>query len=46
MSNQIAEGLFLLAFWAPPLAVLTGVLVLLVPDRTARSVAAQSQRAA
>ena len=24
MSNQLVEGLFLLAFWAPPLAVLAG----------------------
>jgi hypothetical protein len=32
MSNQLAEGLFLLAFWAPPLAVLAGALLLLAPN--------------
>ena len=31
MSNQLVEGLFLLAFWAPPLAVVAGALTLLVP---------------
>jgi hypothetical protein len=31
MSNQLVEGLFLLAFWAPPAAVLTGALLLLAP---------------
>ena len=31
MTNQLVEGLFLLAFWAPPLAVLAGVLLLLAP---------------
>ncbi len=30
MSNAVAEGLFLLAFWAPPLAVVIGALALLV----------------
>jgi hypothetical protein len=28
VSNAVAEGLFLLAFWAPPLAVLAGALSL------------------
>jgi hypothetical protein len=41
MSNQIVEGLFLLAFWAPPLAVLAGALVLLAPDASARRAAAR-----
>jgi len=31
MTNQLVEGLFLLAFWAPPLAVLAGALLLLAP---------------
>jgi hypothetical protein len=38
MSDQLIEGLFLLAFWAPPLAVVAGALMLLVPrpvERTA-----------
>jgi len=30
MTNGIVEGLFLLAFWAPPLAVVAGALTLLV----------------
>ena len=30
MSNQLVEGLFLLAFWAPPLAVVVGALALLL----------------
>jgi hypothetical protein len=38
MSTAVAEALFLLAFWAPPLAVLAGALLLLMPtphaDRT------------
>ncbi len=39
MSNQIVEGLFLLAFWAPPLAVLAGgALLLLVPGSSSRQV--------
>lgn len=37
MSNQIVDGLFLLAFWAPPLAVLAGALLLLAPRPPARS---------
>jgi len=36
MSNQWVEGLFLLAFWAPPLAVVCGALLLLMPDPSAR----------
>jgi len=32
MANQLVEGLFLLAFWAPPLAVLAGALLLLAPS--------------
>jgi len=38
MSNQLIEGLFLLAFLAPPLAVVTGVLMLLVPTPAGRTV--------
>jgi hypothetical protein len=30
MPKTIVEGLFLLAFWAPPLAVFAGALALLV----------------
>ena len=30
MTNGVVEGLFLLAFWAPPLAVVAGALMLLV----------------
>jgi hypothetical protein len=30
MSNVIIEGLFLLAFWAPPLTVVACVLALLI----------------
>ena len=30
MSNVVVEGLFLLAFWAPPLAVLAGTLLLVI----------------
>jgi hypothetical protein len=39
MSNQLVEGLFLLAFWVPPAAILAGALVLLAPDWSARRVA-------
>jgi hypothetical protein len=45
MSNQIVEGLFLLAFWAPPLAVLAGALLLLAPDLSARRMPATSRPA-
>jgi hypothetical protein len=31
MINAVVEALFLLAFWAPPLAVLAGGLLLLMP---------------
>jgi hypothetical protein len=30
MPNALVEGFFLLAFWAPPLAVVVGALALLV----------------
>ena len=30
MSNAVVEGLFLLALWAPPLAVLAGALLLVI----------------
>jgi hypothetical protein len=36
MSNQLVGGLFLLAFWAPPLAVLAGALALLAPRLSAQ----------
>lgn len=45
MSNQIVEGLFLLALWAPPLAALAGALLLLAPDRFARRSSAPSYAA-
>jgi len=45
MSNQLVEGLFLLAFWAPPLAVLAGALLLVAPDPSARRVAARRHTA-
>jgi hypothetical protein len=35
----VSEALFLLSFWAPPLAVIAGALLLLVPTpRSQRSV--------
>ena len=40
MSNSLVEGLFLLAFWAPPLAVVAGALLLLIPRHAERTVAA------
>ena len=46
MSNQLVEGLFLLAFWAPPLAVLAGALLLLAPESSARRVTATNRPAA
>ena len=36
MSNQLVEGFFLLAFWAPPLTVVAGALLLLAPKAPAR----------
>lgn len=39
MSNQLIEGLFLLACWAPPIAVVAGALMLLVPTPVERTVA-------
>ena len=45
MSNQLAEGLFLLAFWAPPLAVLVGALFLLAPEPSARRLPAAKRQA-
>jgi hypothetical protein len=39
MSNPLVEGLFLLAFWAPLLAVVAGALMLLVPKPVERSAA-------
>ena len=41
MSNPLVEGLFLLAFWAPPLAVFAGILLLAAPDSSARRVTAR-----
>jgi hypothetical protein len=41
MTNQFVEGFFLFAFWAPPLAVAFGALLLLAPGSLVhRSVAA------
>ena len=31
MSNAVVEGLFLLSFFAPPLAVVVGALLLVMP---------------
>ena len=45
MSNHVVEGLFLLAFWAPPLAVFAGALVLLAPDSSARRLPATNRTA-
>ncbi len=36
MPTGLAEGLFLLAFWAPPLAVVAGALALFVKTPSAR----------
>jgi hypothetical protein len=36
MSNQLVEGLFLLALWAPPLAVLAGALMVVAPRLSAQ----------
>jgi hypothetical protein len=36
MSNDFVAGLFLLAFWLPPLAVVAGALALFVRVPTAR----------
>jgi hypothetical protein len=33
MSNVLAQTLFQLAFWAPPLAVLAGILLVFLPGR-------------
>ena len=30
MSNAVVEGLFLLAFWAPPLTVVAGAMLLMI----------------
>jgi hypothetical protein len=45
MSNQWVEGFFLLAFWAPPLAVVFGALLLLAPDPSAHRAAARPHAA-
>ena len=45
MSNQLVEGLFLLAFWAPPLAVLAGALLLLAPNAAEQRSHARSHAA-
>ena len=46
MSNQLVEALFLLAFWAPPLAVLGGVLMLLAPRPSAQRAGLRAHAAA
>ena len=43
MSN-VVEGLFLLAFWAPPLAVLAGALSLVVSFPSVRRSGAHAHR--
>lgn len=35
MSNQLVAGMFLIAFWAPPLAVFAGTLMMLAPRPSA-----------
>jgi hypothetical protein len=45
MSNQLVVGLFLLAFWAPPLMVLAGGLLLLEPNPAERRSHARSHAA-
>jgi hypothetical protein len=47
MPNAVVEGLFLFAFWAPPLAVVAGALLLLVkaPARTAVPLTTQAASA-
>ena len=46
MSNAFAEGLFLLAFWAPPLAVAAGALALLIKTPSPRRSGARVHSAA
>jgi hypothetical protein len=46
MSNAVAEGLFLLAFWAPPLAVFIGALVLVVGTPSPRRSGARARTVA
>jgi hypothetical protein len=36
MMNLVAEFLFLAGIWAPPVVVLAGALLLLIPDRSSR----------
>ena len=43
MSNAVVEGLFLLACWAPPLTVVAGALLLLVPVRVRQRVLLMAQ---
>jgi hypothetical protein len=45
MSNQLVEGFFLLSFWAPPLAVLAGALLLLAPNPPERQSHARAHAA-
>jgi hypothetical protein len=37
MPTGLLELLFLAAFWAPPLAIVAGALLLLMPDPSTRS---------
>jgi hypothetical protein len=41
MPNAIVEGLFLLAFWAPPLAVAASALALLITSPAPRQAGAR-----
>jgi hypothetical protein len=43
MSNVVIEGLFLLAFWAPPLTVVACALLLLVNAPSAHRSSAPAQ---
>ena len=45
MSNVVVEGLFLLAFWAPPLTVVAGALLLLVETPARQSLPLRAQTA-
>lgn len=36
MPNGLLELFFLVAFWAPPLAIVAGALLLIMPERSKR----------
>ena len=45
MPNAVAEGLFLLAFWAPPLVVVLGALSMIVKTPSPRRSSVSVHRA-